>query len=91
MPVNDNHHGKKPTKPQATNHLRPQAPQSPSKQHLTNNHVAIPKSPTDHQASNKLPQTGKNQAQSLLTVLAGLLSATVAAVSGWFIHKHKEN
>ena len=91
MPVNDNHHGKNPTKPQTTNHLRPQSPQSPSKQHLTNNHVAIPKSPTDHQASNKLPQTGKNQTQSLLTVLAGLLSATVAAVSGWFIHKHKEN
>ena len=91
VPVNDNHHGKNPTKPQTTNHLRPQAHQSPSKQHLTNNHVAIPKSPTDNQASNKLPQTGKNQTQSLLTVLAGLLSATVAAVSGWFIHKHKEN
>ena len=91
VPVNDNHHGKNPTKPQTTNHLRPQAPQSPSKQHLTNNHVAIPKSPTDNQASNKLPQTGKNQTQSLLTVLAGLLSATFAAVSGWFIHKHKEN
>ncbi|WP_278956048.1 BspA family leucine-rich repeat surface protein [Lactobacillus apis] len=91
VPVNDNHHGKNPTKPQTTNHLRPQAHQSPSKQHLTNNHVAIPKSPTDNQASNKLPQTGKNQTQSLLTVLAGLLSATFAAVSGWFIHKHKEN
>ena len=91
VPVNDNHHGKNPTKPQTTNHLRPQAPQSPSKQHLTNNHVAIPKSPTDNQASNKLPQTGKNQTQSLLTILAGLLSATFAAVSGWFIHKHKEN
>ena len=91
VPVNDNHHGKNPTKPQTTNHLRPQAPQSPSKQHLTNNHVAIPTAPTDNQASNKLPQTGKNQTQSLLTVLAGLLSATFAAVSGWFIHKHKEN
>ena len=91
VPVNDNHHGKNPTKPQTTNHLRPQAPQSPSKQHLTNNHVAIPKSPTDNQASNKLPQTGKNQTQSLLTVLAGLLSATFAAISGWFIHKHREN
>ena len=91
VPVNDNHHGKNPTKPQTTKHLRPQAHQSPSKQHLTNNHVAIPKSPTDNQASNKLPQTGKNQTQSLLTVLAGLLSATVAAVSGWFIHKYKEN
>ena len=91
VPVNDNHHGKNPTKPQTTNHLRPQAPQSPSKQHLTNNHVAIPTAPTGHQAANKLPQTGKNQTQSLLTILAGLLSATFAAVSGWFIHKHKEN
>lgn len=91
VPVNDNHHGKNPTKPQATNHLRPQAPQSPSKQHLTNNHVAIPTAPTGHQAANKLPQTGKNQTQNLLTILAGLLSATFAAVSGWFIHKHKEN
>ena len=91
VPVNDNHHGKNPTKPQTTNHLRPQAPQSPSKQHLTNNHVAIPKTTADNIASSKLPQTGKNQTQSLLTVLAGLLSATFAAVSGWFIHKHKEN
>ena len=91
VPANDNHHGKNPTKPQTTNHLQPQAPQSPSKQHLTNNHVAIPTSPTDNQASNKLPQTGKNQTQNLLTILAGLLSATFAAVSGWFIHKHKEN
>ncbi len=91
VPVNDNHHGKNPTKPQTTNHLRPQSPQSSSKQHLTNNHVARPKSPTGHQASNKLPQTGKNQTQNLLTILAGLLSATLAAVSGWFIHKHKEN
>ncbi len=91
VPANDNHHGKNPTKPQTTNHLQPQAPQSPSKQHLTNNHVAIPTAPTDNQASNKLPQTGKNQTQNLLTILAGLLSATFAAVSGWFIHKHKEN
>ena len=91
VPVNDNHHGKNPTKPQTTNHLRPQAPQSPSKQHLTNNHVAIPRTTADNIASSKLPQTGKNQTQSLLTVLAGLLSATFAAVSGWFIHKHKEN
>ena len=91
VPVNDNHHGKNPTKPQTTNHLRPQAPQSPSKQHLTNNHVAIPTATTGHQAANKLPQTGKNQTQNLLTILAGLLSATFAAVSGWFIHKHKEN
>ena len=91
VPVNDNHHGKNPTKPQTTNHLRPQAPQSPSKQHLTNNHVAIPRTTADNIASNKLPQTGKNQTQSLLTVLAGLLSATFAAISGWFIHKHKEN
>ena len=91
VPVNDNHHGKNPTKPQTTNHLRPQAPQSPSKQHLTNNHIAIPRTTADNIASSKLPQTGKNQTQSLLTVLAGLLSATFAAVSGWFIHKHKEN
>ena len=91
VPVNDNHHGKNPTKPQTTNHLRPQSPQSSSKQHLTNNHVAIPTAPTDNQASNKLPQTGKNQTQNLLTILAGLLSATFAALSGWFIHKHKEN
>ena len=91
VPVNDNHHGKNPTKPQTTNHLQPQAPQSPSKQHLTNNHVAIPTAPTDNQTSNKLPQTGKNQTQSLLTVLAGLLSATFAAISSWFIHKHREN
>ena len=91
VPVNDNHHGKNPTKPQTTNHLRPQSPQSPSKQHLTNNHVAIPRTTADNIASSKLPQTGKNQTQSLLTVLAGLLSATFAAVSGWFIHKHKEN
>ncbi|KJY62522.1 BspA family leucine-rich repeat surface protein [Lactobacillus apis] len=91
VPVNDNHHGKNPTKPQATNHLRPQSPQSPSKQHLTNNHVAIPTAPTDNQTSNKLPQTGKNQTQNLLTILAGLLSATFAAVSGWFIHRHKKN
>ena len=91
VPVNDNHRGKNPTKPQTTNHLRPQAPQSPSKQHLTNNHVALPTAPAGHQASNKLPQTGKNQTQSLLTVLAGLLSATFAAISGWFIHKHREN
>ena len=91
VPVNDNHHGKNPTKPQTTNHLRPQAPQSPSKQHLTNNHVALPTAPAGHQASSKLPQTGKNQTENLLIVLAGLLSATFAAVSGWFIHKHKEN
>ena len=91
VPVNDNHHGKNPTKPLTTNHLRPHAPQSPSKQHLTNNHVVKPKAPAGNQAANKLPQTGKNQTQSLLTVLAGLLSATFAAVSGWFIHKHKEN
>ena len=91
VPINNNHHDKNPTKPQTTNHLRPQAPQSPSKQHLTNNHVAIPRTTADNIASSKLPQTGKNQTQSLLTVLAGLLSATFAAVSGWFIHKHKEN
>ena len=91
VPVNNNHQDKNPTKPQTTNHLRPQSPQSSSKQHLTNNHVAIPTAPTDNQASNKLPQTGKNQTQNLLTILAGLLSATFAAVSGWFIHKHKEN
>ena len=91
VPVNDNHHGKNPTKPQTTNHLRPQAPQSLSKRYLTNNHIARPKITAGNLASNKLPQTGKNQTQSLLTVLAGLLSATVAAVSGWFIHKHKEN
>ncbi|MCO6530076.1 BspA family leucine-rich repeat surface protein [Lactobacillus sp.] len=91
VPVNDNHHGKNPTKPLTTNHLRPHAPQSPSKQHLTNNHVVKPKAPAGNQAANKLPQTGKNQTQNLLTILAGLLSATVAAVSGWFIHKHKEN
>ena len=91
VPVNDNHHGKNPTKPQTTNHLRPQAPQSPSKQHLTNNHVAIPRTTADNIASSKLPQTGKNQTENLLIVLAGLLSATFAAVSGWFIHKHKEN
>ncbi|WLS84962.1 BspA family leucine-rich repeat surface protein [Lactobacillus apis] len=91
VPVNDNHHGKNPTKPLTTNHLRPHAPQSPSKRYLTNNHVVKPKAPAGNQAANKLPQTGKNQTQSLLTVLAGLLSATVAAVSGWFIHRHKEN
>lgn len=91
VPVNDNHHGKNPTKPQTTNHLRPQAPQSLSKRHLTNNHIARPKITAGNLASNKLPQTGKNQTQSLLTVLAGLLSATFAAISGWFIHKHREN
>jgi len=91
VPINNNHQDKNPTKPQTTNHLRPQAPQSLSKRHLTNNHIARPKITAGNLASNKLPQTGKNQTQSLLTVLAGLLSATVAAVSGWFIHKHKEN
>ncbi len=91
VPINNNHQDKNPTKPQTTNHLRPQAPQSLSKRHLTNNHVVKPKAPAGNQAANKLPQTGKNQTQSLLTILAGLLSATFAAVSGWFIHKHKEN
>ena len=91
VPINNNHQDKKPTKPQTTNHLRPQASQSLSKRHLTNNHVAIPKTSAGNLASNKLPQTGKNQTQSLLTVLVGFLSATFAAVSGWFIHKHKEN
>ena len=91
VPVNNNHQDKNPTKPQTTNHLRPQAPQSLSKRHLTNNHIARPKITADNLASNKLPQTGKNQTQNLLTILAGLLSATFAAVSGWFIHKHKEN
>lgn len=91
VPINNNHQDKNPTKPQTTNHLRPQAPQSPSKQHLTNNHVAIPRTTADNIASSKLPQTGKNQTENLLIVLAGLLSATFAAVSGWFIHKHKEN
>ena len=91
VPINNNHQDKNPTKPQTTNHLRPQAPQSLSKRHLTNNHIARPKITAGNLSSNKLPQTGKNQTQSLLTVLAGLLSATFAAVSGWFIHKHKEN
>ena len=91
VPINNNHQDKNPTKPQTTNHLRPQAPQSLSKRHLTNNHIARPKITAGNLSSNKLPQTGKNQTQSLLTVLAGLLSATFAAISGWFIHKHKEN
>ncbi|RMC51741.1 BspA family leucine-rich repeat surface protein [Lactobacillus sp. ESL0263] len=91
VPINNNHQDKNPTKPQTTNHLRPQAPQSLSKRHLTNNHIARPKISAGNLASNKLPQTGKNQTQSLLTVLAGLLSATFAAISGWFIHKHREN
>ena len=91
VPINNNHQDKNPTKPQTTTHLRPQAPQSLSKRYLTNNHIARPKITAGNLASNKLPQTGKNQTQSLLTVLAGLLSATFAAVSGWFIHKHKEN
>ena len=91
VPINNNHQDKNLTKPQTTNHLRPQAPQSLSKRHLTNNHIARPKITAGSLASNKLPQTGKNQTQSLLTVLAGLLSATFAAASGWFIHKHKEN
>ena len=91
VPINNNHQDKNPTKPQTTNHLRPQAPQSLSKRHLTNNHIARPKITAGNLSSNKLPQTGKNQTQSLLTVLAGLLSATFAAISGWFIHKHREN
>ena len=91
VPINNNHQDKNLTKPQTTNHLRPQAPQSLSKRHLTNNHIARPKITAGSLASNKLPQTGKNQTQSLLTVLAGLLSATFAAISGWFIHKHREN
>ena len=91
VPINNNHQDKNPTKPQTTNHLRPQAPQSLSKRHLTNNHIARPKISAGNLASNKLPQTGKNQTQGLLTVLAGLLSATFAAISGWFIHKHREN
>ena len=91
VPINNNHQDKNPTKPQTTNHLRPQAPQSLSKRYLTNNHIARPKITAGNLASNKLPQTGKNQTQSLLTVLAGLLSATFAAISGWFIHKHREN
>ena len=91
VPINNNHQDKNPTKPQTTNHLRPQAPQSLSKRHLTNNHIARPKITADNLSSNKLPQTGKNQTQSLLTVLAGLLSATFAAISGWFIHKRREN
>ena len=91
VPINNNHQDKNLTKPQTTTHLRPQAPQSLSKRYLTNNHIARPKITAGNLASNKLPQTGKNQTQSLLTVLAGLLSATFAAVSGWFIHKHKEN
>ena len=91
VPINNNHQDKNLTKPQTTTHLRPQAPQSLSKRHLTNNHITRPKITAGNLASSKLPQTGKNQTQSLLTVLAGLLSATVAAVSGWFIHKHKEN
>ena len=91
VPINNNHQDKNPTKPQTTTHLRPQAPQSLSKRHLTNNHIARPKITAGNLSSNKLPQTGKNQTQSLLTVLAGLLSATFAAISGWFIHKHREN
>ena len=91
VPINNNHQDKNPTKPQTTNHLRPQAPQSLSKRHLTNNHIARPKITAGNLSSNKLPQTGKNQTQSLLTVLVGLLSATFAAISGWFIHKHREN
>ena len=91
VPINNNHQDKNLTKPQATTHLRPQAPQSLSKRYLTNNHIARPKITAGNLASNKLPQTGKNQTQSLLTVLAGLLSATFAAISGWFIHKHREN
>ena len=91
VPINNNHQDKNLTKPQTTTHLRPQAPQSLSKRHLTNNHIARPKITAGNQAANKLPQTGKNQTQSLLTVLAGLLSATFAAISGWFIHKHREN
>ena len=91
VPINNNHQDKNLTKPQTTTHLRPQAPQSLSKRHLTNNHIARPKITAGNLASNKLPQTGKNQTQSLLTVLAGLLSATFAAISGWFIHKHREN
>ena len=91
VPINNNHQDKNPTKPQTTNHLRPQAPQSLSKRHLTNNHIARPKITAGNLSSNKLPQTGKNQTQSLLTVLAGLLSATFAAISGWFIHKRREN
>ena len=91
VPISNNHQDKNPTKPQTTNHLRPQAPQSLSKRHLTNNHIARPKITAGNLSSNKLPQTGKNQTQSLLTVLAGLLSATFAAISGWFIHKHREN
>ena len=91
VPINNNHQDKNLTKPQTTTHLRPQAPQSLSKRHLTNNHITRPKITAGNLASSKLPQTGKNQTQSLLTVLAGLLSATVAAVSGWFIHKHREN
>ena len=91
VPINNNHQDKNLTKPQTTTHLRPQAPQSLSKRYLTNNHIARPKITAGNLASNKLPQTGKNQTQSLLTVLAGLLSATFAAISGWFIHKHREN
>ena len=91
VPINNNHQDKNPTKPQTTNHLRPQAPPSLSKRHLTNNHIARPKITAGNLSSNKLPQTGKNQTQSLLTVLAGLLSATFAAISGWFIHKRREN
>ena len=91
VPINNNHQDKNPTKPQTTNHLWPQAPQSLSKRYLTNNHIARPKITAGNLSSNKLPQTGKNQTQSLLTVLAGLLSATFAAISGWFIHKHREN
>ena len=91
VPINNNHQDKNLTKPQTTTHLRPQAPQSLSKRYLTNNHIARPKITAGNLASNKLPQTGKNQTQSLLTVLAGLLSATFAAISGWFIHKRREN
>ncbi|WP_187158175.1 BspA family leucine-rich repeat surface protein [Lactobacillus apis] len=91
VPINNNHQDKNLTKPQTTTHLRSQAPQSLSKRHLTNNHIARPKITAGNLSSNKLPQTGKNQTQSLLTVLAGLLSATFAAISGWFIHKHREN
>ena len=91
VPINNNHQDKNLTKPQTSTHLRPQAPQSLSKRYLTNNHIARPKITAGNLASNKLPQTGKKQTQSLLTVLAGLLSATFAAISGWFIHKHREN